>query len=77
MSARDLTLTIDNWEEFKTAMLARRPVPKRPDGPVMSDDNWVEECIRNEVDQEHIKGKHQLKANEVVINDNMVTIKET
>ncbi len=75
MSAKDLTITFKNEEESLLDLLAVDPVAKINGQPVMSDSEWFEERIRYIVQRKLQKGRQQRKIDEIVPDDNRVTVK--
>ncbi len=74
MSVKDITITFKNAEESLLDLLAADAITKINGQAVMTDDEWFNERIRYLIHRKLEKGRQQRKINELIPNDDMVTV---
>jgi len=65
-----ITISVDNsqWPDFKKYYLKRLPVPLEAEVPIMSDGDWIKNCIVTDIYQVLGEGKQMEAFNELDIN---------
>lgn len=77
MSVTEITFSFADWGCCVEARLAMKKVPVVNDKPIMTDDEWTIEGMRDLLQRKaYEQGKVQAEIDKVALNDDMVTIKK-
>jgi hypothetical protein len=74
MGAKRLTFEFADWPSCVAARLAITKVPLKDGEPVMTEDDWTIEGIKDRLQKDCEKGMEAVHADKLAINDNAVTI---
>ncbi len=74
MDAKRLTFEFADWPSSVAARLAITKVPLKDGEPVMTEDEWTIEGIKDKLQKDYEKGAVQAELDKLAINDNAVTL---